>query len=205
MLSERSICNTCNNKSICKHYDYAINNIDISLSINSCNSYNAYDIIKESSSINKVILPNKQQDDPITMPLKTYNDFNNVTNITDIKFKKDPLKVIPVKVAKGICSICGKEAQVENCSDCGKPVCSECSYTNVDVTNGKPIVTCDKCFGDKSNDDNNTNIDTDWNISKFTIDNSDDNKEKEVKVDDTTTKSTTRRTSRKSIKKSKEE
>lgn len=190
MLSERSLCKTCINKSICKYYIDSINCLDILMSIDKCDSYNTKSILTETSS---TINTNKTYTD--------YADYNNVTNITDIKTKKDPFKVIPVKVAKGICSICGKETQVENCSDCGKPVCNECSYTNVDVTDGKPIVTCDKCFGDKSS--NEDTITTDWDVNKFTIDNNSDNKEKEVKIDDTT-ESTTRRTSRKSIKKSKD-
>ena len=114
---------------------------------------------------------------------REYNDRDFITSYTytgeDIPqtFKsKAPLNVTAIKVSKGICSICGKTAYTENCSDCGNVICNECGYTNVDVNDGKPIITCDKCFG--ASDKNNESTETiSWDINEF----SEESKKEETK------------------------
>lgn len=108
-----------------------------------------------------------------------YTGDNLAQTFAPLKPLKDvPLNVTPVKIAKGICSICGNEAITENCSDCGNVICTECGYTNVDVNNGIPIITCDKCFGasDKNECDETT---IKWDINDFSEEVKEDGKKDE--------------------------
>ena len=103
-----------------------------------------------------------------------YPDLNKITSVYNTT-GKETLKVTPVEqIPNGTCSICGKRTIVDNCSDCGEPVCSECGYTNINVENNKPIITCDKCFGSTETKDN---INTDWDISNFSETNEKEEKE----------------------------
>lgn len=184
MLSNSSICSTCDKKRVCKHFEYANKNTDLTINIESCESnapmltsttkitpntistpatpWQPYDLNRVTSIPNKVYRTSD------------YPDLNKITSVYKTT-GKETLKVTPVEqLPNGTCSICGKKTIVDNCSDCGEPVCSECGYTNLNVENNKPIITCDKCFGNTETKDS---INTDWDISNFSEINEKEEKE----------------------------
>lgn len=111
----------------------------------------------------------------------SYTGDNIAQNFAPLKpLNNAPLNVTPVKIAKGICSICGKEAYTENCSDCGNVICHECGYTNVDVNNGIPIITCDKCFG-ASDKNECTETSIKWDINDFSEEVKEETKDEQPK------------------------
>lgn len=193
MLSKNIICITekCPHRKVCKHFEY-LNSLEaVNVSIESCEhlpELTPMSVTTTTPIINKIrevaepYNPNIGTT-PYTTKPREYNDRDFVTSYTytgeDIPqtFKsRVPLNVTAIKVSKGICSICGKTAYTENCSDCGNVICNDCGYTNVDVNDGKPIITCDKCFG--ASDKNNESTETiSWDINEF----SEESKKEEAK------------------------
>lgn len=169
MLSNNSICNDCSNKKFCKHYDYAITNKDLTISIDKCD-FNIESNIKITSP-NTVTLPHKPTPwQPYTeRPLGiNFPDLNKVTSTYSPGITKPEnsidIKVAPVEEVKCKCELCGKLTSLSNCTDCGKRICSQCGYTNIDVNTGKQAITCDICFGGAKED---TSSSTEWDISNF--------------------------------------
>lgn len=184
MLSKSSICSTCDKKRVCKHFEYANKNTDLTINIESCESNVPMLTSTTKITPNTISTPATpwQPYDPnrvTTIHDKVYRasdypDLNKITSVYNTT-GKETLKVTPVEqIPNGTCSICGKRTIVDNCSDCGEPVCSECGYTNINVENNKPIITCDKCFGSTETKDN---INTDWDISNFSETNEKEEKE----------------------------
>lgn len=172
MLSKLSICTSCTKKNVCKYYEYASKNTFITMNIEECEEHHL--------SIG-AISPEKRSADtnhfePYRHKNPSYPDLNHVTSVSNAftLLKATPVKEMP----NGTCSICGKETIVENCSDCGEPVCSTCGYTTIDVDKGKPIITCDKCFG--SHEESSKEETIDWDIKNFS---SSDEVEKEETKD----------------------
>ena len=189
MLSNSSICITCDKKRICKHFDYASNNTDLTISIEKC-EHNASTI--NIANKNTTPTPTPWQPYDSTNPYKVtssgasrtygfYPDLNKSDITEALSYNgKPPLKVTPIEIPNGICSICGKKAIVDNCSDCGELICSECGYTNIDVNEKKPIITCDKCFG-SHDDTSKESINTEWDISNFSEMKEEQEEDKDVK------------------------
>lgn len=197
MLLNNSICYSCSVKKICKHYHNAINENDISISIDKCEIKSNLD----NSKVLDISIPNANS--------QTYNKpvDNKLTDITllnskvypDIKelslAKQKEMNVIPVEEPKAICESCGQLAVLSNCTDCGKRICSQCGYTNIDVNTGRPEITCDECFtGTKDNEETTIN----WNIDSFVNDNKDEVKEENKDVKPTRKQATNKRSTKKS-------
>lgn len=188
------LCNSCNSKSVCKHYDLVINSHDVIMNITECKYYSHKASIEETFA--KTLAKEHRKD------LNTSFDLRS-TGVNESLFKTNCLavnnvSVTPVKVSKVTCSKCGKQIEstkAQNCQDCGELVCYDCGYTTVDVNTNEPILTCDNCFnGTKS--DNDVSLETiDWDISSFE---KEEEKETEVKADVKSGKTKTKRVNKKS-------
>lgn len=198
------LCDSCNSKSVCKHYDLVINSHDVIMNITECKYYSHKASIEETFAKTLAKEHRKELNDSF--------DFRN-TGVNESLFKTSCLdvnnnvSVTPVKVSKVTCSKCGKQIEstkAQNCQDCGELVCYDCGYTTVDVNTNEPILTCDDCFnGTKS--DNDVSLETiDWDISSFEKDwntssfEKEEEKETEVKADVKSGKTKTKRVNKKS-------
>ena len=189
------LCNSCNSKSVCKHYDLVINSHDVIINITECKYYSHKTSVEETFI---KTLEKQHRKEP-----NASFDFRS-TGINESSFKtkclavNNNVSVTPVKVSKVTCSKCGKQIEAtkaQNCQDCGELVCYDCGYTTVDVNTNEPILTCDDCFnGTKS--DNDVSLETiDWDISSFE---KEEEKETEVKADVKSGKTKTKRVNKKS-------
>lgn len=189
------LCNSCNSKSVCKHYDLVINSHDVIMNITECKYYSHKASVEET--IVKALEKQHRKE-----PNASF-DFRS-TGINESSFKtrclavNNNVSVTPVKVSKVTCSKCGKQIEstkAQNCQDCGELVCYDCGYTTVDVNTNEPILTCDNCFnGTKS--DNDVSLEAiDWDISSFE---KEEEKETEVKADVKSGKTKTKRVNKKS-------
>lgn len=198
------LCNSCNSKSVCKHYDLVINSHDVIMNITECKYYSHKASVEET--VVKTLGKEHRKE-----PNASF-DFRS-TGVNESLFKTSCLavnnnvSVTPVKVSKVTCSKCGKQIEstkAQNCQDCGELVCYDCGYTTVDVNTNEPILTCDDCFnGTKS--DNDVSLETiDWDISSFEKDwntssfEKEEEKETEVKADVKSGKTKTKRVNKKS-------
>lgn len=116
MLSENSICNSCNNKGICILYK-EYNNI---ISVSECIRYVSQDnIIKQDKKLNReqviIALNNKSKQ------IKTINE-NNTT----------------CEQCNNSCSL----DDIQQCCICGKKLCLNCAI--VDATTQR--IFCEECF-----------------------------------------------------------
>lgn len=181
MLSKNIICITekCPHRKVCKHFEY-LNSLEaVNVSIESCEhlpELTPMSVTTTTPIINKI----REVAEPYNPNIGTtpYSQPHTTYLRNDIPpFESNiPLNITPIKISKGICSICGKEAYTENCSDCGNVICNDCGYTNVDVNDGKPIITCDKCFGASDKQDESTET-INWDINEF----SEESKKEEAK------------------------
>lgn len=198
------LCNSCNSKSVCKHYDLVINSHDVIMNITECKYYSHKASVEET--VVKTLAKEHRKDLNTSFDLRStgVNESLFKTSCLDVN---NNISVTPVKVSKVTCSKCGKQIEstkAQNCQDCGELVCYDCGYTTVDVNTNEPILTCDNCFnGTKS--DNDVSLETiDWDISSFEKDwntssfEKEEEKETEVKADVKSGKTKTKRVNKKS-------
>lgn len=198
------LCDSCNSKSVCKHYDLVINSHDVIMNITECKYYSHKASIEETFA--KTLAKEHRKDLNTSFDLRStgVNESLFKTSCLDVN---NNISVTPVKVSKVTCSKCGKQIEstkAQNCQDCGELVCYDCGYTTVDVNTNEPILTCDNCFnGTKS--DNDVSLETiDWDISSFEKDwntssfEKEEEKETEVKADVKSGKTKTKRVNKKS-------
>lgn len=198
------LCNSCNSKSVCKHYDLVINSHDVIMNITECKYYSHKASIEETFAKTLEKEHRKELNDSFDFRSTGVNESSFKTNSLAVN---NNVSVTPVKVSKVTCSKCGKQIEstkAQNCQDCGELVCYDCGYTTVDVNTNEPILTCDNCFnGTKS--DNDVSLETiDWDISSFEKDwntssfEKEEEKETEVKTDVKSGKTKTKRVNKKS-------
>ena len=199
------LCNSCNSKSVCKHYDLAINSHDVIMNITECKYYSHKTSVEETFIKTLEKEHRKELNDSFDFKTTGVNEsLFKTTGVNESLFKtkclavNNNVSVTPVKVSKVTCSKCGKQIEAtkaQNCQDCGELVCYDCGYTTVDVNTNEPILTCDDCFnGTKS--DNDVSLETiDWDISSFE---KEEEKETEVKADVKSGKTKTKRVNKKS-------
>lgn len=213
MLSERSKCIKCLNKRICKHYEQYNSNTSIEITVDNCEDIKLETKLEETPLLdykNKSIGIGTIKTEPLVgdkiiapKPFKwgdsigSYPDIYKATGDVTIGAtfdcsKSTGIETFPVNISKAKCTVCGKEVfstDIQNCSDCGIAICPECGYTNVDVNDGKPIITCDKCFTG-SKEETKT---VEWDLDNFIDSNTES--PKEVKED---VKTNNRKSSKKS-------
>lgn len=199
------LCNSCNSKSVCKHYDLVINSHDVIINITECKYYSHKTSVEETFIKTLEKEHRKELNDSFDFRSTGVNEsLFKTTGVNESLFKtkclavNNNVSVTPVKVSKVTCSKCGKQIEAtkaQNCQDCGELVCYDCGYTTVDVNTNEPILTCDDCFnGTKS--DNDVSLEAiDWDISSFE---KEEEKETEVKADVKSGKTKTKRVNKKS-------
>ena len=198
------LCNSCNSKSVCKHYDLVINSHDVIMNITECKYYSHKASIEETFA--KTLAKEHRKDLNTSFDLRSIGANKSLSKTSCLAVNNN-VSVTPVKVSKVTCSKCGKQIEstkAQNCQDCGELVCYDCGYTTVDVNTNEPILTCDNCFnGTKS--DNDVSLETiDWDISSFEKDwntssfEKEEEKETEVKTDVKSGKTKTKRVNKKS-------
>ena len=199
------LCDSCNSKSVCKHYDLVINSHDVIINITECKYYSHKTSVEETFIKTLEKEHRKELNDSFDFRSTGVNEsLFKTTGVNESLFKtkclavNNNVSVTPVKVSKVTCSKCGKQIEAtkaQNCQDCGELVCYDCGYTTVDVNTNEPILTCDDCFnGTKS--DNDVSLETiDWDISSFE---KEEEKETEVKADVKSGKTKTKRVNKKS-------
>lgn len=197
------LCNSCNSKSVCKHYDLVINSHDVIMNITECKYYSHKASIEETFA--KTLEKEHRKDLNTSFDLRSIGANKSLSKTSCLAVNNN-VSVTPVKVSKVTCSKCGKQIEstkAQNCQDCGELVCYDCGYTTVDVNTNEPILTCDNCFnGTKS--DNDVSLETiDWDISSFekdwnTSSVEKEEKETEVKTDVKSGKTKTKRVNKKS-------
>lgn len=159
-----SLCFTCQHKKICKHYKYFRDNEDIAVNIKECDNF----IDKNTNSkvnsttiplnpADKIIRPNTVEmpgilTQPRTFPPLTKGDpFKPATSTF-----MPPANITKVEIAKGVCDRCKQEVLVtdlDNCVECGRPVCKDCGVYALE--DGKGVFTCEKCWSGTPDPDPN--------------------------------------------------
>lgn len=187
MLLNKSLCFNCSNKNLCKYCENIISNMAIEFSIEKCEYYITSN---ETQLTNKSVAPFKSTVIPTKNINETYPDYNkiykNEPNNTPPEgslLKPEGVTILPLGVEKRNCMVCGKETFVtnlQNCSDCGIEICSECGYSNVDIINNKTSITCDKCFAGITPGEKELSA---WDLEQYTEDEESKNKESVEEVD----------------------
>lgn len=146
-------CLKCVHKIVCKHFSYMMDNLHIGIQINDCKLY------KTASENNKIqsvtsydkptinsgfIPPQHSMGDTLLLNNSAgYPDFSNLSN------KIEPIKAMPVEVNKITCDRCKKEVfstDIDNCIECGRPVCIDCKVSTFDPNLGTVTSVCEKCW-----------------------------------------------------------
>ena len=63
----------------------------------------------------------------------------------------------PIEISKVVCDRCKKEVpstEIDNCVECGRPVCRDCGVGA--LSDGKPEFTCEKCWSGTPDPDPNS-------------------------------------------------
>ena len=146
-------CIKCNHVSVCKHYSYMMNNLSIGIKIEDCKLF-----MQSLQSSNDISMPttmtfeannkkqDKKQEEKINEkePRFEYRDFSSLG-----KEIIAPLSAIPVEVNKVTCDRCKKEVfstEIENCIECGRPICVDCRVSTFDATYGNVTSVCERCW-----------------------------------------------------------
>lgn len=172
------LCNTCAHKSFCKHYEYIVNTHCLKIILDECDNY------QKKYIVNKAIDTLATQTAPIDN--KTHTAFNSDTLFggkiyPDLKEEYKPSTVTelatPIEISKVICDRCKKEVnstEIDNCVECGRPVCRDCGVGA--LNNGKPEFTCEKCWSGTPDPDPNVSEEViitygeekaEWDITDF--------------------------------------
>lgn len=227
------LCNKCVHKSFCKHYDYMVNAHSLTIDLKECDNYKSKvrqalddlstrtmpnnpnswggktsSIINEHVSARDAYTTTASNSDTMLLN-KTYPDLKE---IIDNQLKPVISDVSVVEVGTAICDRCKNEfkiTELENCVECGRPVCTECRVGT--LNNGIPEATCEKCWsGTPDPDPNNpeevkiTYGEEDpskgWDLNSF-IDNKEDTVKEEKKDESTGEQVDDKRPTKKSKKK----
>lgn len=171
------LCFNCNNKAICKHYNYIINNTDVTLEVKTCShlkqesrvdfaSINTYDNmtdIKIKSAEIKPVIPTtttipiietKKTKEYINVNQMFPDEFKDV--ISDFKVTKEPTPLVT-------CDGCSDKVYEEDkltCSKCEASICISCGYTVVSDDGIGLTTVCGDCFSTVEDASNVSNITT---------------------------------------------
>lgn len=177
-------CNICLSKNICKHYQYFRDNFDLVIEVKDCSNFRSDSNITINQS--ESIIPkwgNTNNIDNNTMLLKKepkiYPDLKELDKLMPItQPNSEPLKITPVTIAKAECDRCKQQVpsiDIDNCVECGRPVCKDCGVTTIN-TAGIPECTCEKCWSGAPDPDPNSSEEVsitygeeekEWNLEDF--------------------------------------
>ena len=172
------LCNKCVHKSFCKHYDYIVNNHCLTIDLKECDNYksktrqaledlstktmpndsNSWVGGSISSSVSSEYISPKSahtttsNDNIALLSGKVYPDLKE-------KFTASSVKELatPIEISKVVCDRCKKEVpstEIDNCVECGRPVCRDCGVGA--LSDGKPEFTCEKCWSGTPDPDPNS-------------------------------------------------
>lgn len=145
-------CFKCVHKIVCKHYSYMAENIHIGMTTNNCKLYEAeiQNTVANIPVTSDLPIPKGgfKIDDtmPNTVLLRNsagYPDFSNLSDATK------PINAMPVEINKVSCDRCKKEVlsiDIDNCMECGRPVCTDCKVSTFDANTGTVTSVCEKCW-----------------------------------------------------------
>lgn len=155
MLSKESLCHTCENRKICRHFYNANTEFSMTIEIKQCDnvkSENNFPKINTTPYItggNSTALLNTQSISEGYLDLKQYDTIGKVS-------------VGKMDVEKEVCEICKKKKPITEllkCSKCGKLVCQSCSNTYKDIDTKELETICYECKPDEKT--------LDWDIKSF--------------------------------------
>lgn len=169
------LCNKCVHKSFCKHYDYIVNNHCLTIDLKECDNYKT-GLLEELATKTMPNNPNSWVGNNTSSavsseyisPKSAYTTTSN-SNVAllsgkiypDLKeeFTTPAVKEIatPIEVSKVVCDRCKKEVpstEIDNCVECGRPVCRDCGVGA--LNDGKPEFTCEKCWSGTPDPDPNS-------------------------------------------------
>ena len=193
-------CDTCLNRDICKHYQYFRDNFELVVEVKDCSKHRgAINPTTIQQSPNWGSVSNSQNDNNIALlkqPKVVYPDLKELDKIAPIATTNEPLKITPVSIAKATCDRCKNQVSsidIDNCVECGRPVCKDCGVTTIN-TSGMPECTCEKCWSGTPDPDPNSpeevtitygEEEKEWNLEDFeNIDNKENkDKDKEEELD----------------------
>lgn len=156
MLSKESLCFTCDNRKICRHFYNANMEFSLSIEIKQCDNVK----LKENfPKINSTLIANGE---PKTALLNTtpslsegYIDLKKYDTIGKVSIEK-------LEVEKSLCEICKNKKPITEllkCNKCGKTVCQSCSNTFKDIDTKELETICYECKPDDKS--------IDWDIKSF--------------------------------------
>ena len=172
------LCNKCVHKSFCKHYDYIVNNHCLTIDLKECDNYKSK-TRQALEDLSTKTMPNDSNSwaggsissaasSEHISPKSTYTTTSN-DNIAllsgkvypDLKeeFTTSSVKELatPIEISKVVCDRCKKEVpstEIDNCVECGRPVCRDCGVGA--LSDGKPEFTCEKCWSGTPDPDPNS-------------------------------------------------
>lgn len=140
-------CIKCNHVSVCKHYTYMMDNLCIGIKIEDCKLFSQKQSSENTPMPKEATTFEANNKETIKIekePKLEYTDFSSLG-----KEIIAPLSAIPVEINKVCCDRCKKEVfstEIENCLDCGRPVCVDCRVSTFDATSGDVTAVCEKCW-----------------------------------------------------------
>lgn len=126
-------CNSCLHKEVCKHFFYAVENSYVGIQINNCKLYNG----------------KEQQHVPTQQPAVERDLSNGYADFSSLSNTNVPISAIPVEINKVNCTRCQNEVlsiDADNCSECGRLVCTDCRVDTFDPEKGIVTSICEKCW-----------------------------------------------------------
>ena len=172
------LCNKCVHKSFCKHYDYIVNNHCLTIDLKECDNYKSK-TRQALEDLSTKTMPNDSNSwaggsvssatssehiSPKSAYTTTSNDNIALLNgkvYPDLKekFTTSSVKELatPIEISKVVCDRCKKEVpstEIDNCVECGRPVCRDCGVGA--LSDGKPEFTCEKCWSGTPDPDPNS-------------------------------------------------
>lgn len=176
-------CDLCQIKKICKHYQYFKLNDDIRVEVKDCENIRYNQTFGASISQPVDVKPTQSQVALLNNTGKVYPDLKE-EYIPNISVKEI---ATPIEISKVVCDRCKKEVpstEIDNCVECGRPVCKDCGVGA--LNDGKPEFTCEKCWSGTPDPDPNSSEEVvitygeekkEWDIEDF-IENEDKKEEK---------------------------
>lgn len=160
-------CDICLNKDICKHYQYFRDNFEITVEVKDCSK------LRAETTYNKTRTSHIANENITLLNNKVFPDLKEFSKMPPTSLpSNDESKVTPVTISKSLCDRCQKQIpsiDIDNCIECGRQVCKDCSVTSIN-TSGMPECTCEKCWSGTPDPDPN-------NPEEVTITYGEDNKE----------------------------
>lgn len=193
-------CDTCLNKDICKHYQYFRDNFELVVEVKDCSKYRGTTnptTIQHSPNWGNVNNSSNDNNIALLKQPKVYPDLKELDKIAPIATTNEPLKITPVSIAKTTCDRCKNlvsSIDIDNCVECGRPVCKDCGVTTIN-TSGVPECTCEKCWSGTPDPDPNSTEEVkitygeeekEWNLEDFEGENKStetETKDKEEELD----------------------